>query len=259
VTRLMRADWHLHTTFSRECGEPGATPGNIVNTAHDIGLEAIGFTDHIHFPHQIERIDELRAVLPAPPDGLRVYVACEADMLSPTTVAISAETAAGLDYVIVSASHLYEDNLELPADLDPPRMASFILELTNGAIASGLADIVAHPFGVPGCPFPWAEVVAAADPGALRETAREAARRGVAMELNPRYVRQAPEQAGWLFRLFLESGCRLALVSDAHHPDLIGCRGPRFAPEAEVRALGVTEECLWDIRHRLGGGRNALT
>ncbi len=76
----------------------------------------------------------------------------------------------------------------------------------------------------------------------------------MAMECNPAFVREAPEAAGWLFRVFLEAGCKVAIGSDAHHPNDVGCRGPRYAGEEELRELGIGEECLWRIEERVGGG-----
>jgi histidinol phosphatase-like PHP family hydrolase len=227
----------------------------MVRAAQEAGLEAIGITDHIIFPKDRVRPGLVRARLPREMDGLRVYVGCEADMQSASRCSIDAEFAAGLDYVVMAASHLYVGGVELPPQLDPRGMASFIVELMNAAIANGLADIIAHPFGVPECPYAWEELIAAADPDAISRTAETAARAGVAMELNPRYLRQAPEAARWLFRRVLEAGCKLALSSDAHHPSNVGCRGTRYATEEEMRAEGITEDRLWSVEDRVSPRR----
>lgn len=255
MPRLIRADWHIHSNLS-DCGHPEATPEAIVRAAQEAGLEAIGITDHVIFAKDRLRPGLIRRQLPAQVGGLRIWVGCEADMQSATRASIDAEFAAGLDYVIMSASHLFDMGMEQRADLDAKGMVSFVLELMNGAIASGLADIIAHPFGVPECPFAWEELIAAVDQSALSRTTEAAARAGVALEFNPRYLRQSPEATRWLFRRVREAGCKLALSSDAHHPAHIGCRGPRYASEAEIRDLGIKPEDLWSVEHRVSAGRS---
>lgn len=240
----------MHTYLS-DCGHPEATPEAMVAAAREAGLEAMGFTDHVIFPEDRARPAALRLELAARVEGLRVFIGCEADMQSPTRMTIDREFAAGLDYVILAASHLYVPGVELPAELNPRTMAALILELTRAAIATGLADIIPHPFAVPSCPYAWQELVAAADREAVSRVAEAAARAGVAIELNPRFLRLAPEEATWLFTRVLEAGCKFAISSDAHHPSHVGCRGERYATEDELRALGVTEDRVWSIEDRL--------
>jgi histidinol phosphatase-like PHP family hydrolase len=188
LRRLIRADWHVHTAYS-DCGEPEATPEAMVRAAQEAGLEALGFADHVILPRHRSRPQLVRERLPGQVDGLRLYFGCEADMQSPTRATITREFAADLDYVIMSASHLYVPGVERPAQLEPRTMAALIISLTNGAIESGLADVIAHPFGVPESPFRFDEIVSKIDEEALLRTGEAAARAGVAMEFNPRYLR----------------------------------------------------------------------
>lgn len=251
---LCRRDFHVHTHYS-DCGQPEATPEAVLNAAREAGLEALGIADHVIFPEDRSRPSMVRQQLPEEADGLRVYVGCEADMQSPTRCTIDPEFAAGLDFVVMSASHLYLPGMELPPDLDPPAMAAFILELTEAAIRTGLADIIAHPFVVPGGPWDFEQLVEAADPSSIDHVAQAAARAGVAMELNPKQLQITPDAARGLYRRLLEAGVKLAINSDAHHPRDVGCRSDGYAGEEEMREVGVTEDCLWRIEDRTGTGR----
>jgi histidinol phosphatase-like PHP family hydrolase len=168
-------------------------------------------------------------------------------MHSRTEASISREYARQLDFVAVSATHLHSISRDVMAHLDLHETAAFMLDLTWGAIETGFADIIAHPFHAPMCRFSFAEIVGALDRDELGQLAQAAAAEGVAVECNPRFVRAAPEQAAWLFGRFLEVGCELSIGSDAHHPDNIGCRGHRYATEDELRAIGITEACLWRL------------
>jgi histidinol phosphatase-like PHP family hydrolase len=251
---LCRRDFHVHTRYS-DCGQPEATPKAVVQAAREAGLEALGIADHVIFPHDRSRPAMVRQQLPVEADGLRLYVGCEADMQSPTRCTIDPEFAAGLDFVVVSASHLYLPGVELPPNLDPPATAAFILELTEAAIGTGLADIIAHPFVVPAGPWGFEQLVGAAAPAAIDRMAHAAAHAGVAMEFNPRQLKITPESARWFYGRLLEAGVKLAVNSDAHHPRDVGCRSEAYAREEEMREAGVTEDCLWRIEDRAGPNR----
>jgi histidinol phosphatase-like PHP family hydrolase len=252
LSGLIRADFHVHTTYS-DCADPAATPEAMVQAAQEAGLEAIGITDHIAAPINFDRPWRVRQELPAEVGGLRVYVGCEAEMHAPDRATISRELAEGLDFTVFAASHLHNIGPEVLYGLKPREMAAFMIELMRGAIETGYADIIAHPFHAPLSPYPFAEVVGAVDRDELGRTAGMAARSGVAFECNPRFLVEAPEQAEWLFTVLLGGGCKLSIASDAHHPDDVGCRGPGYATEEELREIGISEECLWRIEERATG------
>ena len=250
---LIRTDFHVHTNHSA-CGDRAATTEAVVRGAQEAGLEAVGITDHVVVPADFERPLRVREELPGKVDGLRVYVGCEVEMRAPDEPSISREFAAGLDFVVFSASHLHNIGPQVLYGLNPAEMAAFMLDLMKRAIETGYADIIAHPFHAPLSPHPFEKVVEAADAEELRRTAEAAARAGVAMECNPRFLREAPEATRWLIRVFLEAECKLSIASDAHHPTNIGCRGPGYATEEELRAAGIGQECLWRIEDRVSGG-----
>ena len=247
---MIRTDFHVHTNHSA-CGRAEATPQAVVHAAQEVGLQAVGITDHVVAPVNFDRPRLVREELPDQVGALRVYVGCEADMRAPTEPSISREFAEGLDLVVFSASHLHNIGPHVLHGLQLPEMVSFIFDLMKGAIATGYADIIAHPFHVPVCRFSFADLVAAVDEQELMQVAESAAGAGVAMECNPRFVRAAPDAARWLFRRLLGAGCKLSIGSDAHHPAGVGCHGPGYATEDELRAVGVTEDCLWTIEDRL--------
>lgn len=249
VSRLIRSDWHVHTNLS-DCGHVDAAPMAMVRAAQEAGLEAIGITDHVIFEKDKLRPGEARRSLPRELDGLRVYVGCEADMQSPTRSSIDAEFAAGLDYVVMSASHLFEPGVEKCEDTSPTGMVDYIFCLMEGAINCGFADIIPHPFGVPVNPHSWEEMIAEVDGDRWYRLAEMAASAGVAIEFNPRYLKRDPTQAQWLFGIAKEAGCKLALSSDSHHPRDVGCRGEKYASEKEIRATGIEEGDVWRIEDR---------
>lgn len=249
MSKLIRTDFHVHTNHSL-CGHRDATPWAVVRAAQEAGLESVGITDHLVAPINFDRPRLVREELPQVVDGLRVYVGGEAEMHARDKPSISREFAAGLDLVVFSASHLHNIGPHVLHGLELRAMVAFIFDLMWGVLETGYADIIAHPFHVPNCRFAFADLVGAVDEAPLRSLAEAAAQKGVAMECNPRFLRAAPDAAGWLFPMLLEEGCKLAVNSDAHHPDGIGCRGSEFATEDELRDIGIDEACLWRIEDR---------
>jgi histidinol phosphatase-like PHP family hydrolase len=126
-------------------------------------------------------------------------------------------------------------------------MTAYMLDLMRGAMGLGFVDIVVHPLHVPACQYSFGDFVRVADEAEVRGVARMAAETSVALECNPRFVKAAPAETKWLFGLFLEEGCLLAINSDAHHPAHVGCRGRQFATEEELRAIGIREEHVFRL------------
>lgn len=253
MARLYRTDFHIHTYLS-DCGSPEATPKAVLRAAQEAGLEAMGFSDHIIFPADRTRPEKLRAQLPRNTGDLRVYVGCEADITSPTEIVIDAEFAHTLDYVMLSASHLYVPGTNHPIQgMSARTQAAYLLSTMNLAVDCGFADVVVHPFVVPTALYDFPTLVAEADPEAVSRLGEKAARAGVALEFNPRVLRRWPDAAKWLFGRLLETGVKLAINSDCHHPRCVGCRGPEYATEEEMRAVGVTDDVVWRIEDRVSG------
>lgn len=249
--RLIRTDFHIHTNHS-PCGSPEATPLAVARAAQEAGLEAIAITDHVERPADYAAPRAVREELRGYAGDLRVYVGCEADVGAGENPSISREYAAEMDLVLFSPSHLDRLGPHALDGLGPPQIAALALAFTRAAIETGYADMIAHPFHVPmtGVP-PFGQLVAAANESDLRDVLAMAADAGVAMEVNPRFLRADPAAAMWLFRLFIEAGCKVAINSDSHHPSGIGCRGPRFATEDDLRAIGISEEHLFRIEDRV--------
>lgn len=250
MNKFMRNDFHVHT-FLSDCGDPEATFEAVIAAAQEAELEAIGISDHIYLPQHRERPSIARRALPREINGLKVYVGCEADMQSPTRASIDAEFAATLDYVLIATSHLYDPGVERNFINQPKSMASYMLDLMEGAINLGFCDIIPHPLHVPACGMGFGEFVRAVDETRLRSIVQMAVAAGVALECNPRFLREDREAATWLWQLFLDCGGTLAINSDSHHPAHIACRGPQFATEEELREVGISEEHLFRIEERV--------
>jgi len=258
LDRLLRTDFHIHTNLS-DCGAPAATPKAILKAAQAAGLEAVGFSDHVIIPAHRLRPAQLRSQVPTRVGEMRVYVGCEADVISPTELAVDEDFARTLDYVLVAASHLYEPMTFHPIEgMDLPAMAAYTIGAMNLAIDSGLADVVVHPFSVPQGMYTFEQLVAAADPEAISRVGEKAARAGVAVEYSPRRTARYPDTARWLYLRLLETGVKIAISSDAHHPRELGFGESFRAAMDEVLVESLTEDRLWRVEDRVSAGRRGL-
>jgi histidinol-phosphatase (PHP family) len=255
----MIADYHIHT---RMCRHAEGEPREYVEHAIVVGMDEMGFADHLPFLHGWEprhdltddwamRVDELDGYCTTVLDlaqeyagDVRIVLGVEADFIPDTLE----QTAAVLEqypfeYVIGSV-HIVGDRF----GFDHPEMAGRLeaygidrihlesLELTRRAAETGLFDVAGHldhakKFGPP------------ADAGAVADAASSALRAvaaaGMRVEINTAGLRKPVGEAYPGPALLAEAhelGVPLVLGSDAHRPEHVGYGFDRAAELA--RAAG---------------------
>jgi len=255
----MTADYHIHT---RMCRHAEGEPREYVERALALGMDEMGFADHLPFLGGWEPRHDLTDDWAMRPDELdeyctivlglareyagdvRIVLGVEADFIPDTLD----ETAATLrqypfEYVIGSV-HIVGDRFgfdhpEMVARLEAygiDRIHLESLELTRQAAECGLFDVVGHldhakKFGPP----QDAEAVAAAASAALRAVAAA----GMRVEINTAGLRKPVGEAYPSPALLAEAhehGIPLVLGSDAHRPEHVGYAFDRAAELA--RAAG---------------------
>ena len=249
MTDALRRDFHVHTTHSG-CGKADATVEGILGVAEERGLEAIGFTDHLWVGGDPAMFDDVRARVRSYGPSLEVYVGCEAQQEDFDRLTIDAARAGRLDFVMVAANHFH-----LAQVADAPRetlesWAHHVLAMTETAIESGLADIIAHPFYLRGTGQPLPETIEAMDPSDLSRCLEKAAAHGVAMEINPGHAVIWPEAMAFLLARYREYGLKVSLGSDAHQLADVGHASRYEEKAAAVAALGLRPEDCWLPRRR---------
>ncbi|MCZ2074828.1 MAG: DNA polymerase/3'-5' exonuclease PolX [Bryobacterales bacterium] len=200
--RDIRGDLHMHT---RET-DGRATLEEMAEAAKALRYEYIAVTDHSKSLAMANGLDEARAVAFAQRVrdinqrgelGIHVYSGLECDILRDGAMDLSHDALAELDLVIASVhSHM---------NLDPAEMTDRLMK----ALECPHVRVLGHPTGrilLHRDPFPFD----------FERVAAEAARRGVAMEIN-----SSPERLdlnGTNARIAKSKGCRFILSTDAHHP-----------------------------------------
>ncbi len=197
----VRGDVHMHTTAT----DGRATLEEMAAAARTQGLEYIAITDHSKALAMANGLDEKRVVefahrvkeLDWESMGIRVFSGLECDILRDGKMDIEQDALAELDVVIASVhSHM---------NLEPQEMTERLL----AAIEHPCVQIIGHPTG---------RVLLHRDAYAydFERVAMEAARRGVALEINASPERLDIHAA--LIRMAKAKGCKFTISTDAHHP-----------------------------------------
>jgi len=197
----MRGDLHMHTRESDGRG----TLEEMAEAAQSLGYEYIAITDHSKALAMANGLDERRAVdfarqvraFNAEQRGIRVFSGLECDILRDGRMDLSEDALAELDLVVASV-HSY-------MNIESAEMTGRLLK----AMESPSVKVLGHPTG---------RVLLHRDAYSydFDIVAREAARRGVWMEINASPERLDLHAA--LLKRARAHGVRFTISTDAHHP-----------------------------------------
>jgi DNA polymerase (family 10) len=197
----IRGDLHMHTRES----DGRASLEEMAEAARALGYEYIAITDHSKALAMANGLDEKRAVafahqvreLDHGALGIRVFSGLECDIKRDGAMDLADDALAELDFVVGSV-HSY-------LNLEPAEMTDRLLR----ALECPHLRVIGHPTGrmlLHREPFPFDFDV----------VVKEAARRGVALEINA-----SPERldlTASLARAAKARGARIVISTDAHHP-----------------------------------------
>ena len=239
----IRGDLHMHTTES----DGRATLEEMAASAREFGYEYVAITDHSKALAMANGLDEERAVAFArrvremdhSALGIRVFSGVECDIRRDGTMDLANDALAELDIVIASV-HSY-------MNLEPAEMTDRLLR----ALECPHVRVLGHPTGRmllhrEGFSFDFDRVAA------------EAARRGVALEINASPERLDLDAS--LIRAAQPRGIRFTISTDSHHPKhLDNMRyGVRMARRGWLTKADIVNTLsLEEFRAFLGRGRVA--
>ena len=143
-------DFHIHTNLSL-CAAETVTAEHYINKAKELGLNKIGFTNHMWdeniqpflnrsykiqtVPYNLELRDELKTL---DKQGIKVYFGAEAEFHPIYGVALTEENAEKFDYIIVPNSHTH---MTMDKSLYKPyeKHAEFMVEAYEKIIGSAVS------------------------------------------------------------------------------------------------------------------------
>lgn len=228
-------DIHVHTRLS-SCASRDALAAEYIAQAPGIGLDTIGFADHMwdshvegapgwYVPQNEEHVlttrDEVKST-----DKVHVLVGCECEYnREGRDFAMSEETAKRLDFILVPNSHTHitynKDRQDRRAHADYMMQAFY--DIIESRCAKYVTSI-AHPFCAVGCPYPPDELLPLYSDEDFYKCFKAAAKAGIAMELNPCILMELNNGKATLetleprrmFTIAKDAGCRFTYGSDRH-------------------------------------------
>lgn len=255
---MYRTDYHIHTVFS----DGRAEPGEYIDAARALGLNEIGFSEHLTLTRERQKwsIDPARLSeyfdciesLKSLAGDIAIRIGIEADFLPGREEDIMVYLDSfPFDYVIGSVHYMGDVTVDLGPEFYENRNVDLIFEqyfsLVAEAAATGLFDIIGHPdlvriygYNYSGNPEPL-----------YRNLAKALKKYDVAFEINTN-GRNKPLGDFYPDRrylgVFAAEGVPLCINSDAHMPSRIG----QHFEEASLLALqsGFREMAIFEKRVR---------
>ncbi|MGQ9525798.1 MAG: hypothetical protein ACUVTZ_13295 [Armatimonadota bacterium] len=211
------SDYHIHT-FRSPCGKEENTVSAVIRRAEQIGLFAIGFSDHLHTDTDPADFARTRAEVAAAEPRISVSVGCEAELLANDgTATIEDGLASELDYVLLAPMHDYAPYIRYPTLPTAHDAARYVVERHIAAASHPLAHVVAHPFtGVSFLGYRPEEVLPLVTDADLESIVSTALSNGTAFELSRRALNLPSGFARRFYRMVCEAGADLLIGSDAH-------------------------------------------
>jgi histidinol-phosphatase (PHP family) len=229
---MYRTDYHIHTTFS----DGKAKPEEYVEAAIKLGLNEIGFSEHVTLTSEPQRWSMNQSRLPEyfsyissvkkrfPEIAIRTGI--ELDYFPGKNKELSAICEAyPFDYIIGSVHYMGSQTVDLGPEFYLGKNIDLIFEnyfnLVCEAIASGLFDIIGHPDLVRIHRFRPVN-----DISRLYEMLADSlARHDVTFELNTNGRNKPlgdfyPDREH--LRIFANRGAHVCVNSDAHYPARVG-------------------------------------
>ena len=244
-------DFHVHTSLSF-CAARDATAAGYLETAKELGLKKIGFSDH-YWDEDVDSTEK-RNMLPTFPDsfygkgtqdfahvtkllpelselknqGVEILFGVEAEY-DPfhKSVAITQEHAEQLDFIIVPNSHTH---MMMPKEYYEPkrRHIDFMFEAIEDIINCPMAKYVtaiAHPFQAVCCPYGWEVLMDMISDDEYKRIFDKVANKNIAVEINVSSFMKMDEKdienhkSIRLFKNSKDVGCKFVFGSDAHSHD----------------------------------------
>lgn len=250
-------DLHVHTYLSACCKEKEQqTPRAILSLAGEMGVNTVGFADHVwvnphlspsdwYRPQDAKQILKLRADLAAISTGVRVLIGCEAEMIAPGKFGITPEFAEELDFVLLACSHFHMHGfVEQPESNAPRHLGEHMLKFFRSGVSSGLATSIAHPLLPCGYLDGFDKAVDSISDEEFLDVFGLAHDQGVAIEITTGFLVPDTHQPFSIetpirfLSIAKQAGCTFTLGTDAHSPE-----AQRRLPDlaALIRSIGVTD------------------
>lgn len=223
-------DSHVHVETAT------ATPMEVLRVAREKGLQ-IGLVDHVFSDEDRITSTEIKELCKAEYSDINFLHGCEADAYAPGKIALSDAQRHGMDFIIISFTHLTRKGVLCDIDItDEGQIAGRMMELLRTAVEYPHTDILGHPFSFDIAGIDSWEVVSFITSEILIKELQKAKDNGIAIEINARTLRNNdPRPQKYFIELANSVGCNFSIGSDAHELFEVGCTQESWALVAELK------------------------
>jgi len=252
---VFRYDYHIHTKLSPNADKKLEIQ-KIIEYQKEKGMEVIGFADYCYgYSYDINIIKSVRKELSDYNSSINTFLGVEASMLDYHISSINVSLSVAFDYVLMAPNHYHLRNVAMPDSLTNPKMVAIHeIYMFEAAINCPLTDAVAHPFLLSPIVFKMSakdlyefsrDVMNNIDDKRLAYALDTAACRGIAVELNPKFILYNQNNLIEFYRFCLERGVKLLIGSDAHSFKELDNLS---LLDSLIDELNISEENLWHPR-----------
>lgn len=248
---MILKDFHTHTF---RCKHAVGDVPDFVARARELGLEALGISDHMPYPDdrwpgfrmayaQLDDLcDKMNAARAA--GGLRLYAGIECEWVPEFKSYYEDELRGtrGLDYLVGSTHFTPIGGGEWLSSFDALTTTKHLRAYVNHTVAlidTGLFAFVAHPDVFAQCYRTWTPDIASAS----RDLLQAARDRNAVMELNASGYRKPVHTYPWrpFWEIAADVGVDVVINSDAHDPNDLFADVPRCYGLAKELGLNIVD------------------
>ncbi|MCQ2454970.1 MAG: PHP domain-containing protein [Clostridia bacterium] len=231
-------DFHIHTNLSI-CANRNSTLGMYVDLAKEQNIKKIAITNHM-WDHAVKGYEDIEFYFDQNFDwikpmkeeikntdtkGVKVLFGAEAEYsFKAERPAVTPAVAEQMDILLIPISHTH---LAMPREFYEPHskhidfMIKAFMDTVNSDVAK-YTTAIAHPFMAVCCPYDRYALLDEITDDQFKRCFSAAAEKGIAMELNPLYIKDLPLEKVpdspliRMFRIAKDEGCLFTVGTDAH-------------------------------------------
>ena len=230
-------DVHVHTKLSLCSGDITANFENMLSRADELGIELLGFTDHMwgceglpksnmfYKKQTFDRQCEQLLKLPSQVGNVKIIKGVETEYAN-GILGITEEQAEKLDYVIAPHSHLHMYGFARPLHIiNAKQIGKYMVKTFIEVANNPLVDAIAHPFDPCIKYDKLAHMYSAISDKDFEECFMIAKANNVSIEINISSFNDQiadGERSQYYFRMFeiaRQVGCKFHFGSDTHSVD----------------------------------------
>lgn len=213
----LKIDGHIHVESNE------MTPYSTLELIRKLGIKA-ALVDHVFSDRNRITPALIKSDCQKKFSDIEFIHGCEADVYGDGLIALPESLISSMDFIMVSFTHLGQPGVVENNDINnPTKLAERLLYLFDAAVNWAHTDVIGHPFALPLNSSQAKKLMKSINKKQLKYILKQAAQRGVIIEINARTLHRMPLEPQQMFlQEALSAGCLFTIGSDAHCLEEVG-------------------------------------